>query len=241
MSIKQDQRHLYLQVIEKIKQDIEGGVYAEKQKLPSEFELAKELGVSRATLREALRVLEEENVIVRKHGVGTFVNSKPKFSSGIEQLSSVTDMIKKAGMKTGTIFLEASSRFATVEESKMFNSSEEDTLLVLERLRTADGLPVVYCIDTVLDKYLPHDFSHMEESIFQALERQSSVRITYAVSYIEPLGYHERISPLLECEPDAALLVLKQMHYDEADRPILYSVNYFKSNVFSFHVMRRRV
>ncbi|MDF2859258.1 MAG: GntR family transcriptional regulator, partial [Neobacillus sp.] len=73
MSIKLDSRHLYLQVIDRLKQDIDKGVYKEKEKLPSEFDLAKQLGVSRATLREALRILEEENVIIRRHGVGTFV------------------------------------------------------------------------------------------------------------------------------------------------------------------------
>ena len=77
MTIRTDNRHLYLQVIDRLKEDIEKGVFKEKEKLPSEFELAKTLGVSRATLREALRLLEEENVIVRRHGVGTFVNSKP--------------------------------------------------------------------------------------------------------------------------------------------------------------------
>ncbi len=104
MSIKSDNRHLYLQVIDRLKHDIETGVYKEKQKLPSEFELAKQLGVSRATLREALRVLEEENIIIRRHGVGTFVNARPLFTSGIEQLSIVTDMIRQAGRKPGTIF-----------------------------------------------------------------------------------------------------------------------------------------
>ena len=68
MTIKVDQRHLYLQVIDRLKKDIENGIFKEKEKLPSEFKLAKSLGVSRATLREALRLLEEENVIVRRHG-----------------------------------------------------------------------------------------------------------------------------------------------------------------------------
>lgn len=78
--------------------------FLRKRKLPSEFDLAKQLGVSRATLREALRILEEDNVITRRHGVGTFVNTKPVFTSGIEQLNSVTNMIIHAGMKPGTIF-----------------------------------------------------------------------------------------------------------------------------------------
>src|SRR3954463_5202774 len=113
MSIRADNRHLYLQVIDKIKQNIEKGIFKEKERLPSEFDLAKQLGVSRATLREALRILEEENVIIRRHGVGTFVNVKPLFTSGIEQLNSVTAMIEQAGMVPGTIFLSSSTQGPT--------------------------------------------------------------------------------------------------------------------------------
>ncbi|MCY8247792.1 GntR family transcriptional regulator, partial [Bacillus inaquosorum] len=46
MSTKADNRHLYLKVIERIKEDIKNGIYTEKEKLPSEFELSKKLGVS---------------------------------------------------------------------------------------------------------------------------------------------------------------------------------------------------
>ena len=102
--VKTDQRHLYVQVIERLKKDIESGVFKENERFPSEFELARTLGVSRATLREALRVLEEDKVIVRKHGVGTFVNPRPLFSSGIEQLSSVSSMITRRRNGTGNDF-----------------------------------------------------------------------------------------------------------------------------------------
>ena len=147
MSVKSDSRHLYLRVIDHIKGKIKDGAYKEKQKLPSEFDLAKELGVSRATLREALRILEEENVVIRRHGVGTFVNAKPLFSSGIEQLSSITDMISSAGKTPGTIFLSSTTRTLTEEEKEKFNCEDGFSAVMIERVRTADGEPVVYCID----------------------------------------------------------------------------------------------
>lgn len=241
MSIKADNRHLYLQVIDRIKQDIEQGIYKEKEQLPSEFDLAKQLGVSRATLREALRILEEENVIIRRHGVGTFVNAKPLFSSGIEQLSSVTNMIVQAGMKPGTILLSSDTLNATEEDIRRFSCSEDEELLVMERVRTANGEPVVYCVDKIPEKYLTDALSHDKESIFSILDKAAHTKIAYAVAEIEPLGYHERISPILECDPETALLVLKQMHFDEKDEPILYSVNYFRADKFSFHVLRKRI
>nr|WP_295971612.1 GntR family transcriptional regulator [uncultured Bacillus sp.] len=240
-SIKSNNRHLYLQIIDRIKQDIEEGLYKEKEKLPSEFDLANQMGVSRATLREALRVLEEENVIIRRHGVGTFVNARPLFNTGIEQLNSVTGMIEQAGMTPGTIFLCTDTEEFTEEDAEHFSCSMDDELVVVERVRTANGEPVAYCLDKVpVDKF-PENFTHEHESIYELLEETHQKKIMYAVSEIEPMGYHEKISPILECEPETALLVLKQMHYDEDDEPILYSVNYFRADRFRFHVLRKRV
>ncbi|WP_066173149.1 GntR family transcriptional regulator [Bacillus marinisedimentorum] len=241
MSIKSDHRHLYLQVIDRIKQDIENGIYKEKQKLPSEFELSKQLGISRATLREALRILEEEAVVVRRHGVGTFVNSRPAFSAGIEELFSVTEMIKRGGQEPGTIFLSSDVRPSNDEESAKLNIKASHDVLSVERVRTADKLPVVYCLDVMPRSLLPDNYIHDEESLFDILEHKAGRYITYAVTYIEPLGYHDRISPILECEPETSLLVLKQVHYDENDEPVLFSINYFRADKFSFHVLRKRV
>lgn len=241
MSIRADNRHLYLQVIDKIKQNIEKGIFKEKERLPSEFDLSKQLGVSRATLREALRILEEENIIVRRHGVGTFVNTKPTFLSGIEQLNSITHMIEQAGMKAGTIFLSSQIQELSENDLTRFACEEDEQILFVERVRTANGEPVVYCMDKVPQKILPENFEYKQESLLEILEKQAGKHISYAVANIEPLGYHEKVSPILQCEPETALLVLKQMHYDQHDEPILYSINYFKADQFSFQVLRKRV
>ncbi|MFD3445525.1 GntR family transcriptional regulator [Microbacteriaceae bacterium 4G12] len=241
MSIRSDSRHLYLRVIDRIKEDIKNGVYKERQKLPSEFDLAKELGVSRATLREALRILEEENVVIRRHGVGTFVNATPLFSSGIEQLSSITDMIASVGKTPGTIFLSSYVTSLTEEEKEKFRSEEDLEVLTIERVRTVDGEPVVYCVDKLQQDILPDLSEYKEESLLNIIHKKTNKIITYAVAYIEPLGYHSKVSPILECEPETALLVLKQMHYDQNDMPVLYSVNYFRADKFSFHVLRKRI
>ncbi|WP_431029526.1 GntR family transcriptional regulator [Lysinibacillus sp. LZ02] len=242
MTIKTDHRHLYLQVIDRLKSDIEKGVYQENQKLPSEFELSKSLGVSRATLREALRLLEEENVIVRRHGVGTFVNPKPVFTSGIEQLSSISSMIEKAGMEPGSIFMSAMEDEPTENDLNRFQTDIDDNVITIERVRTADSEPVVYCIDKVPSSYLPKQFLKNEDlSIFSALEKSGQIRVAYAITYIDPVGYHEVVSPILKCGPETALLVLKQLHYDDNDKVVLYSKNYFRADKFSFHVVRKRV
>ncbi|MEG0438395.1 MAG: GntR family transcriptional regulator [Solibacillus sp.] len=242
MTIKADHRHLYLQVIDRLKSDIDKEIYRENEKLPSEFELSKTLGVSRATLREALRLLEEENVIVRRHGVGTFVNPKPLFTSGIEHLSSISSMIENAGMVPGTVFMSAQEEKVTEEDIERFQADIDDNVVTIERVRTADGEPVVYCVDRVPASFLPSEFiSNQTVSIFSALEQTGNIRIAYAVTYINPVGFHDVVSPILKCGPESALLILKQLHYDENDRVVLYSKNYFRADKFSFHVVRKRV
>ncbi|MCR6111058.1 GntR family transcriptional regulator [Bacillus sp. A301a_S52] len=238
--IKSDQRPLYLQVIDRIKQDIEDGAYETGERLPSEFQLSKQLGVSRATLREALRMLEDESIIIRRHGVGTFINSKPLFSSGIEELFSVTDMIKRGNKEPGTIFLSSSIEKPSEDDQRRFYDEQMDDMIVIERVRTADGEPVVYCLDKIPKHHLPDYVSHEEQSMFDQLEKNGNT-ITYAMTQIEPLGYHEQVSEILACDPETALLVLKQMHYNEQEEPVLYSLNYFRADKFKFHVLRKRV
>lgn len=241
MSIRQDSRHLYLQVIDRLKKDIEEGIYKEKEKLPSEFELAKQLGVSRATLREALRILEEENIIVRRHGVGTFVHSRPLFMSGIEQLISVTDMIVNAGMEPGTIFLSSSIVTASEEDARRLQCEKDAELMMIERVRTANGEPVVYCVDKIPATLFPTHFDASQESLFTFFDEKAGYAVAYAVADIKPYGWHEKVSPILECDPETALLALKQLHYTENDTPVLYSMNYFRADKFSFHVLRKRM
>jgi len=243
MTLRPDTRPLYLLVIDKIKQDIENGDLRPGQRLPSEFDLSKELGVSRATLREALRFLEDENVVIRKQGIGTFIKSKPLFTSGIEELYSITNMLEKHGYKAGTIFMDITSNQSTNDDKRLFKLEDLNEKIVrVERIRTADLEPVVYCIDkmpeSVLNKQI--DFTQSQSgSLFKVLQ-EVGIEISYAIAEIEPLGYHEKISPLLQSPKETSLIVLRQVHFDISDRPVLSSVNYFRSDKFRFQVLRKR-
>jgi GntR family transcriptional regulator len=241
MSIRPDSRHLYLQVIDQLKQDIKDGTYKEREKLPSEYELSKLLGVSRATLREALRVMEEENILFRKHGVGTFVNPKPIFSSGIEQLKSVTAMIENSGKRAGTQFITAEITNLTDEDRNQFADKDLQSLMKIERVRTADDKPVVFCIDKLPDGLLPLEHLESEESLFKALENYANIHVSYALTRIEPVSYQQRIFNILNCDSRQSLLLLKQLHYTDDDEPVLYSANYFRSDIFRFEVVRKRM
>ena len=241
MTIKGSSRSLSLLVMDRIKEDIEAGRLQSGERLPSEAELSKRLGVSRATLREALRLLEEEKIVVRKHGVGTFIHPRHVFSGGIGELFSVTGAIKRQGQHPGTILLHTDMEEPGEEDCKRLHLQPGEQLFHVERVRTADGDPVVYCVDKIPASLMPDGYRLECESIFETLEERSGIRIAYAVADIEPIGYHDKVSSILRCDPKTAILLLRQIHYDDRERAVLYSRNYFRADKFHFHVVRRRL
>ncbi|MFB1049515.1 GntR family transcriptional regulator [Paraliobacillus sp. JSM ZJ581] len=224
-----------------IKQDIENNAIQRKKKLPSVLTLAERYGVSKQLMKAVLQQLMKDQIILNRAGVGLFVNSQPIFSSGIEQLGSVTQMISNAGKTPGTQYVSAEIVEPDNSDLKHFQDGTLGNIAKIERVRTADREPVVYCIDKVDHKLMPMEQIHSKHSIFQLLEDYSNKKITYAVAFIEPISFDSNISPILNCQPDQALLLLKQIHYTESDEPILISENYFRPDVFQFYVVRRRI
>src|SRR5947208_4370893 len=88
-------------VREQLTQRIDSGALAEGGRLPSEPALATELGVSRATLREALRALESEGLVHRRWGSGTYVTRGRRVANSLDLNFGVTDAILAAGMQPG--------------------------------------------------------------------------------------------------------------------------------------------
>ena len=110
----------------------------------------------------------------------------------------------------------------------------------MERVRTADGQPVVYCLDKIPVKHLPASFTHEEESLLSCLAENRTAELNMQWQTSNRLVITIRFHRYSECDPETALLLLKQMHYDQDDQPVLYSLNYFRADKFSFHVIRKR-
>ena len=115
--LKLDKTPLYLKARQYLLNLIENGTFKHGEQLPSEADLAAQLGISRPTLREALHNLEREGIIIRKHGVGTFVSRHtPTLESGLEALESLNRQAQRLGLTTEVVHLLISEREATEEE-----------------------------------------------------------------------------------------------------------------------------
>lgn len=232
----------HLKIIERLKDEIDEERFSEQERFPSEFQLAKRFDVGLSVIREAMQTLLDEKVLIEKHGVGLFINPKPLFTAGIEELTSVSSMIEQAGMAPGTIFIDFSEGYATEEEAGKFNCKPNEKLMTIKRIRTANDQPVVFCIDQFLSKnYSVEAEKLLNTSIFDAIEESGDIHIEQAVAKIEPVAYDEEASSILRCGIDVPLLLLEQKHYSDDGAMILYSKNFFRADKFSFHVNRTRV
>ncbi|MFP3668062.1 GntR family transcriptional regulator [Priestia sp. SIMBA_032] len=241
MYIEDYQKSRYLVIMDKLKEEIEEGNLTAGERLPSETELAKNFKVSRSTVREALRALEQENIVTKKHGIGTFINQKPLYSNGIEELFSVTDLIQRKGYTPGTKLIFSDYIIPDKHEKQKLSLKDNEKILLVKRIRTSNGDPLVYCIDKVPQYLLPNECKLDRESIFDFLEAKVNIKIDYATTSIGTTSYLPEISDALKCDMETPLLILKQSHYDENDRLVLYSINYFRSDNFNFHVFRKRL
>ena len=116
--LRADQRPLYAQASEALRTLVQCGEYAPGDRLPSEIELSQRLGISRPTLREALRHLEQEGSIVRRHGVGTFVAERmPVIEAGLEVLESIEQLASRCGLRVQMGEIVISERMTTAAES----------------------------------------------------------------------------------------------------------------------------
>lgn len=225
---------------------IREGELAPGSRLPSEPSLAKMLNVSRNTVREAISVLREQGLVVTHQGLGTFAldpndGSPWPVDIGIEHLSSSTELITRAGRTPGSRDYTLSVVRGGSLPAKRFQLAAEDKLHCIERVRTADDLPVILCRDYIRTEAVPSEMMNRydgNDSLFDFLNSEVGLRVRAARADIVPMLPSQRIADLLQVSRRKPLLVLYQVHYDADGVPFLYSENHFNPEYMGVHVRR---
>ena len=218
-------------------------------RLPSEPELARSLRVSRNTLREAMSVLREQGLTATKQGIGTFTldPSQDKHfpvEVGIESLTSTTEMITRAGYKAGCREYRCVTSQGDSTARQQLQLEKQEQLHRIERLRTADNLPVIFCREHIeVNRVPPRVMAQYrgDESLFLFLERECGLEVRFARADIVPALPNARIAELMDVSRRKPLLVLNQLHYDGNKQPFLYSENFFNPEYMGLHVRRTPV
>lgn len=225
---------------------IRSGELAPGSKLPGEPTLGRMLNVSRNTVREAIGVLREQGLVVTRQGLGTFTLDPDHGSAwpvdvGIEHLSSTTELITRAGHKAGSRDYALTVVTGERIPLQQLQLAPAEKLHCIERVRTADELPVILCRDYISTELVPVAVMNQyrgDESLFGFLNRECGLRIRAARADIIPKLPSQRVADLLEISRRKPLLVLNQVHYDGEGSPFLYSENHFNLEYMGVHVRR---
>ncbi len=239
--VRVDSRPLYLLAEERLLKLIEEGRFKAGERLPSEPVLAHDLGISRSTLREALRVFEEEGIISRRPGVGTFIlDHPPVIKSGLERLESLDSLARKAGLEAGTEELVFGAEKADDVLADKLQVAVGEDLVSVSRIKTTAERPIAYMYDLVREKVVSleemrQDFRGSVLDTFLS----KKLPVIYARSNITPARASRFLARKLRIPFKTPVLLLEETLYLKSGEIVSYSLNYFVREFFKFHVIRR--
>lgn len=215
-------------------------------KLAPESELARQLGISRPSLREAMRILAHEQLIVVKHGLGTFVARETKRVMGtLEVMRSITDLIRAAGgepqhrelkielvqpSESTAVALEIEPGTKVGQVSRVRMIDDAAFVLAEESVVLGDGLRTF----ETLTKFTG-------ESLYEFLRSDFGVAISHSVSQISAVSADETMADLLNLSAGAPLLLMRELHFGFDGKPVLLTINHHNTAVVEFTSMRSGV
>lgn len=216
--------------------------YAGEGRLPSEPELTRLLGVSRATLRQALSQLESERIITRRHGVGTFVNRRVlNIGTRLDQVWDFQEMIQMAGYEPGVRHESLSLEPATDVLRATFALPAGEEVLTTTNLFLADDVPVIYCVDVIPARLVRMAYrdEELHGPVYRFLEERCHQRVDYNITQLLAIGAPELIAAHLQCKVGAPLHYFEEVGFNAFDEPIIYSEEYYAPSFFEFKIVRK--
>ncbi|MEO6957243.1 MAG: GntR family transcriptional regulator [Antricoccus sp.] len=230
---------LAAQIVDDLRTAIMSGQYEQGQKLPTEAMLCRKFGVSRATVRSAIRELDVLGLVWTRQGAGTFVQLRPSVHDGLERLGSISDSILASGKTPSQQYGRRTIRQVLPDEAARMGVPADTEVLELRRRITADGEVVAYSYDLLPMSMFPEQFEPEElaGSIFAYFINVLGLRPQLGIAEV-----HAVESSHISWGPDAGrhrlFILLDQLQYDDAHVLICYSRSYFVEGAYVFRLVR---
>lgn len=229
------------QISQWLRRQIEEGTFSVDEKLPSENELCEKFDVSRVTVRKALQTLENENLIYRSQGLGSFVcDDRPRQT--FVQLTDFVEDMRKAGMEAASKVIQLKTEPATDQIASILNIDSENMVVRLDRLRMGDGQPIAFDITWLPMFYgqLIEGYELEEETIYEILERDYDIPVEKGYYRIEAENADTYLANHLQVDDGTALLLIDRLSLTLGEKPIYYQKRYYRSDRIVYELMAER-
>ena len=227
---------------------IKEGHYLPGEQIPTEDQFAEEFQVSRATVRAAYNALTANRMIVRRHGVGTFVSQAAKLTNPLDQSIDFLDLISSSGFSA--TFTEVLSRIITPTKDirEKLNLDLEQTVFEVHKIFNADGHPVVYSQNYIPGWVFQGRMTDAEiikpgatEPFFSFFRDVCRCEIQYYLSDVI-IGMPDEfphISSPMKVDSNTPILMIDETGYDDQDRPVNYAIEFLPGNRMQFSLVRK--
>lgn len=226
---------LYIQIAEGFLDQIESGELSPGDRLPSERRLSETLGVNRMTLRRALRLLEDQGLIVRRRGNGTYI-AEPKIERQASRLVPFSRGMERRGYAPGATVITVEQRPAESAVARELGLAVSAPVYFVCRLRLVNQEPVMLERFTMSARRFPgfdrYDLSN--RSTYDLMEKEYGVTAVRARQSLEPVVATEYEAKLLGIKPGAPLMLERRLSLDQDDRPVEYGKDLYRGDRFRF-------
>jgi GntR family transcriptional regulator len=230
-----DEVPLYYQLASVVREEIVTGVYGLGDRIPTEVDLVREYGLSRITVRQALHCLETDGLIRREPGRGTFVTDRQPIAGKLELNGTIDDLISM-GQATSAKLLDISDIAATAEDAAVLEQEPGSALTRVTRVRYYNLEPYSFIINL-----LPVETGHkldrndlMHGSMLQFLEEKLLIPLHDAEQSVRATLANAKLARYLKTRIGAPLLFVKRVVRTNNSRPVMRTLTYYRSDVYSF-------
>jgi len=213
-------------------------------RLPSEAELADRFGVSRSALREALKLMEEERVILCQHGVGRFMAPQIAgiYSEDITHLKSVSELSISLGTTLTCKVLTVGEVAADEAIAGYLDLPVGAPLVALERVWHGQECPIIYSLDYFTRAFAagPLTVERFQGSLLALIETENHLKVNYAKTAIKAVQMEQDLLTKLGMAKPNPWIFLEQLNFDIYNHPLIFSRDYYNTEKFEFRVLRKR-
>lgn len=211
-------------------------------RLPTEPDLAKQLRVSRSTLREAMRSFETQGLLIRKQGSGTFrADTTGVFETGLEVLDSLETLAARLDLEVSMGELHVEQIPADDDLARVLSVETDSSLVSVSRVITVKGQPAAFLRDILpQDVIAPQDLEEgFTGSVLDLLIRRAEPMPEQSSTKIKVIPAPREVARTLDIQRGEALLMFEADLADKNGRVIDHSYSWFLPGYFRFHVNRK--